>query len=164
MNRQREQLQRMMTRFPEALRSAGVKLTQQRFEIYREVARSGDHPDMETLFKSLRRRMPFISLDTLYRTLGMFIELGLVTTVRPLNARIRYDANTEIHHHFVCKRCGLTRDFEDRSFDNLKIPEAAKAIGNVSSRHVELRGLCPACSGRQNKRDLGGNPSNRIKN
>jgi Fur family peroxide stress response transcriptional regulator len=158
MNRDKEDFRRMMARFPEVLRGAGVKLTPQRLEIYREIARSGNHPDIESIYKSLRRRMPSLSLDTVYRTLGMFVELGLITTIRPLNARIRYDANTGVHHHFVCTRCGLARDFEEPHFDNLEVQEAARAIGSVTSHHVELRGLCAPCSARgRNGKKMSGN-------
>jgi Fur family peroxide stress response transcriptional regulator len=158
MNRDREELQKMMSRLPGVLRDAGVKLTHQRLEIYREIARSGDHPDLETIFKNLRRKMPSLSLDTVYRTLAMYVGLGLVTTIRPLNARVRFDANTGVHHHFVCTRCGLARDFEDPAFDNLPIPAAARSIGSVTSRHVELRGLCSACAARnRDGRTMNGN-------
>ena len=89
--------------------------------------------------------MPTVSLDTVYRTLGLFADLGLVTTVRPLNARVRFDANTDVHHHFICTRCGAILDFEHRDFDTLKVPEAATGLGRVESRHIELRGMCAAC-------------------
>jgi Fur family peroxide stress response transcriptional regulator len=124
MKRDPEELQRIMNRFEEVVRRAGVKLTQQRIEIFREVAGTGDHPDIETIFMHVRKKMPTISLDTVYRTLSLFADLGLVTTVRPLNTRARFDANTEAHHHFFCTRCGATLDFEHRDFDTLKVPGA----------------------------------------
>lgn len=145
MKRDPEELRRMMDRFEDVVRRAGVKLTQQRIEIFREVARTGDHPDIETIFMHVRKKMPTVSLDTVYRTLSLFAELGLVTTVRPLNARVRFDANTEAHHHFFCTRCGAILDFEDRAFDNLEVPKAATSLGRADSRHVEFRGLCAAC-------------------
>jgi Fur family peroxide stress response transcriptional regulator len=145
MKRDADELRRMMDRFENVVRRAGVKLTQQRIEIFREVARTGDHPDIETVFTSVRKKMPTVSLDTVYRTLGLFADLGLVTTVRPLNARVRFDANTEAHHHFFCTRCGATLDFEPRDFENLEVPKAATSLGRVDSRHIELRGLCAAC-------------------
>jgi Fur family peroxide stress response transcriptional regulator len=145
MKRDPEELQRMMNRFEDVVRRAGVKRTQQRIEIFREVARTGDHPDIETVFTSVRKKMPTVSLDTVYRTLGLFADLGLVTTVRPLNARVRFDANTDVHHHFICTRCGAILDFEHRDFDTLKVPEAAMGFGRVESRHIELRGMCAAC-------------------
>jgi len=145
MKRDVDELRRMMDRFEDVVRRAGVKLTQQRIEIFQEVARTGDHPDIETVFTSVRKKMPTVSLDTVYRTLGLFADLGLVTTVRPLNARVRFDANTDVHHHFICTRCGAILDFEHRDFDTLKVPEAATGLGRVESRHIELRGMCAAC-------------------
>lgn len=145
MKRDPEELRRMMDRFENVVRRAGVKLTQQRIEIFREAARTGDHPDIETVFTSVRKKMPTISLDTVYRTLGLFSDLGLVTTVRPFNARARFDAKTDVHHHFICTRCGAILDFDDRDFDTLKVPEAATVLGRVESRHIELRGMCTAC-------------------
>jgi Fur family peroxide stress response transcriptional regulator len=145
MERTPKELERMTDRFAREIRRAGIKLTPQRLVIFREVARTGAHPDIETIFKKVRRKMPTISLDTVYRTLGLFTDLGLVTTVRPLNERTRFDANTDVHHHFCCTRCGATLDFEDPAFDGLKVPEAAAALGRVESRRVELRGVCAAC-------------------
>jgi len=145
MKRDADELRRMMDRFEEAVRRAGVKLTQQRIEIFREVARTVNHPDIETVFRSVRKKMPTVSLDTVYRALGLFSDLGLVKTVRPLNARVRFDANTDVHHHFICRKCGAILDFDDRDFDALKVPTAATKLGRVESRHIELRGLCAAC-------------------
>jgi Fur family transcriptional regulator, peroxide stress response regulator len=148
MKRDPEELRRMTERFEEAIRRAGVKLTHQRIEIFREVARTGDHPDIETIFKNVRKKMPTVSLDTVYRTLALFTDLGLVTTVRPLAERTRFDANTDVHHHFVCTRCGAILDFENTAFDKIEVPRAAMALGRVESRRVELRGVCAACLGK----------------
>jgi Fur family peroxide stress response transcriptional regulator len=145
MERDPKDLQRLMERFEREIRRAGVKLTPQRLGIFREVARTGDHPDIVTIFTSVREAMPTVSLDTVYRTLGLFTKLGLVTTVRPLNERVRFDANTGLHHHFVCTRCGATLDFEHGAFDRLPVPRAAAALGRIESRRVELRGVCAAC-------------------
>jgi len=135
----------MTHRFEQEIRRAGVKLTHQRLEIFREVAGTGDHPDIETIYKNIRKKMPTISLDTVYRTLGLFADLGLVTTVRPRGERARYDANTDVHHHFVCTRCGGMLDFDDPALDKIETPQAATALGRVESRHVELRGICADC-------------------
>src|SRR3990170_3591696 len=112
-------IQRQMHRFKEALRRSGVKMTHQRMEIFREVAKTEDHPDAETIFKGVRGRMPTVSLDTVYRTLWLFIDLGLVVTLGPPRERVRFDANTISHHHFVCTQCGLVRDFYSQQFDEL---------------------------------------------
>ena len=126
-------------------RQAGVKLTHQRLEIFREVARSVEHPDAETVFRGVRRRMPTVSLDTVYRTLWLLNDLGLITTLGPRRESVRFDANLQQHHHYVCVRCGLARDLESADLNALRVPEAVKGFGSVVATHVEVRGICEHC-------------------
>ena len=128
-----------------ASRRAGVKLTHQRLEIFREVARSVEHPDAEAVFRGVRRRMPTVSLDTVYRTLWLLNDLGLITTLGPRRESVRFDANLQQHHHYVCVRCGLTRDLESADLNALRVPEAVKGFGSVVATHVEVRGICERC-------------------
>jgi len=141
----RESIERRLAHFADACRRAGLKVTHQRLEIFREVAEAEDHPDAETVFERLRERLPAISLDTVYRTLWLLDRLGLVTTIEPPEKRARFDANLDRHHHFVCIRCGLTRDFYSDELDALHLPEAARIFGTIATTHVELRGVCIDC-------------------
>jgi Fur family transcriptional regulator, peroxide stress response regulator len=145
MNRPSARIATKPVRVEDALRRAGLKRTPQRLEIYRLLAETGDHPDIETIYRNTRRTMTAISLDTVYRTLDLFRELGLVTTVRPRPDRVRFDANTDPHHHFICEACGSISDFEDRTLDDWPVPEAARALGFVRSARVDILGLCPNC-------------------
>jgi len=145
------ELERRIERFRAATRRAGVKLTHQRLEIFREVAASLAHPDADGVFKEVRRRMPTVSLDTVYRTLWLLDYLELVTTVGPRRGTVRFDANLENHHHYVCVKCGLTMDFESGELEALRIPEAAKRFGSVAGMHVEVRGTCETCRKRTRK-------------
>lgn len=126
-------------------KSAGVKLTHQRLEIFRELAATHEHPDAESLFRAVQKRMPTVSLDTVYRTLWMLHGLGLVTTLGPQRDGVRFDANLGQHHHYVCVRCGLVRDFESADLNRLPIPGAVKQLGSIAGAHVEVRGLCNTC-------------------
>jgi Fur family transcriptional regulator, peroxide stress response regulator len=146
MKRPSPELHILMERFASVIRRAGVRRTPQRCEIYRQIASTDAHPDIEAIHRQVRRAMPGISLDTVYRALALFADLGLVSTIRPLGHRVRYDANVSPHHHFVCTACGAALDFEDRDFDNLSVPASASVLGRVVTRHVELRGLCAACA------------------
>lgn len=134
-----------LERFREALRQAGVKLTHQRLEVFREVAASREHPDAETIFQAVRRRVPTISLDTVYRTLWLLLDLGLITALGPPRERARFDGNTQAHHHFLCVRCGSIHDFHDEVFDGLQPPAQLKALGTADKVHVEVRGTCAQC-------------------
>ncbi len=153
---------RRMARFEEVCREAGVKLTHQRMEVFREVARSGDHPDAETIFRGVRARIPTVSLDTVYRALWLLADLGLVTTLGPSRERTRFDANLTRHHHFVCVRCGLTRDFYSDALDELKLPRSIREIGRVEATHVEARGLCRECARTKPEKPKSPKPTDRT--
>ncbi len=138
-----------MACFNEACRKSGAKLTHQRMEIFREVAQSTDHPDVEKVYQGVRKRMPTVSLDTVYRTLGWLKELGLITTLGPPRERTRFDANLSHHHHFVCVQCGLTRDFYSDKFDKLTLPDSIQSIGSVETTQVEVKGVCLKCAAKR---------------
>ncbi len=140
------EVERRVERFKEAARQAGVKLTHQRLEIFREVAASLEHPSAEAVLKALKPRMPTVSLDTVYRTLWLLHDLGLVSTLGPRRESVRFDANLERHHHYVCVRCGLARDFESEDLDLLRVPESVKELGSIVGTHVEVRGVCSRCA------------------
>lgn len=134
--------------FTDACRGKGLKVTHQRMEVFRELAQSEDHPDAETVYRAVRSRIPTISLDTVYRTLAMLESHGIISRVEVLHERARYDANRKAHHHFVCTRCGLVRDFYCSILDDLEIPKDVRLWGVVDSRHIELRGVCTSCARR----------------
>jgi Fur family peroxide stress response transcriptional regulator len=142
-------VERRIEQFRATAKEAGVKLTHQRLEILREVAASLEHPDAETVFRAVRARMPTVSLDTVYRALWMLNDLGLLTTLSPRRESVRFDANLEQHHHYVCVRCGLVRDFESAELNALRIPEAVSELGSVVATHVEVRGICDGCAKEQ---------------
>jgi len=142
----RATIDRRIDRLKSAVRSAGVKLTHQRLEVFREVASSLEHPDAEAVFRAVRRRVPTLSIDTVYRTLWMLNDLGLVTTLGPRRESVRFDANLDHHHHYVCVRCGLARDFVSADLDALGIPAGVNALGRVVATQVEVRGVCSRCA------------------
>jgi Fur family peroxide stress response transcriptional regulator len=134
-----------------ALRSVGLRLTPQRAEVYLQMARSSGHPGAAEVHSSVRRRLPSISLDTVYRTLWKLTELGLLRPLVTTGDRIRFDAVLEPHHHFVCVRCGRTIDFTSSELDNLEVPEAARRLGSVWDAHLEARGICRRCAAEAGK-------------
>ena len=145
MKTSKREIGQRMARFEQICRGAGIKLTNQRMEIFREVAQSGDHPDAETVLQGVRKRVPTISLDTVYRALWLLNDLGLINTLGTPRDRTRFDANLDCHHHFVCSTCGMTRDFYSNALDELKLPAELKAYGRAERTHVEVRGICRAC-------------------
>jgi Fur family transcriptional regulator, peroxide stress response regulator len=152
-------VERRLQQFRAAAKDAGVKLTHQRLEVFREVASSLEHPDAESVFRAVQKRLPTVSLDTVYRTLWLLNDLGLVTTLGPRRESARFDANIEHHHHFVCVRCGLARDFESAELNALRIPDTVKEFGSVVAAHVEVRGICDRCAREKKGRSVSKAPT-----
>jgi Fur family peroxide stress response transcriptional regulator len=140
------EVERRLEEFKAAAKGAGIKLTHQRLEIFRAVASSVAHPSAEAVYKVVQRTMPTVSLDTVYRTLWLLTDLGLLKTLGPRQGSVRFDANLEHHHHYLCVRCGLVRDFESVELNALRIPDSVTRFGEVVSAHVEVRGICATCA------------------
>ncbi len=128
-------------------RASGHKLTNQRVEILRELARATDHPSAETLFQRVRKRLPGVSLDTVYRTLGTFERLQLVDKLNVAHDQGRFDADRSPHHHLVCRHCKCIEDFCWEDFEQAQLPDDVLEWGEVDSRHVVVTGVCRQCRG-----------------
>ena len=123
--------------------NTGMRMTHQRMEIFREVAQTTEHPDAEKIFMRVRKRMPTISHDTVYRTLASLEEAGLVRRIETLAGRARYDANSDIHHHFICTQCGAISDLYLTTEPAL--PAGIEELGSAESVHLQIRGVCHMC-------------------
>ena len=145
MKTKKKEVEQRMKHFETVCRDEGIKLTHQRIEIFREVAQTGDHPDVDQVFQRVRDRLPTVSLDTVYRTLWLLNDLGLVVTLSSSRKRTRFDANLDRHHHFVCGQCGFTRDFYSNDLDNIRLPDLVGSLGEIEATHVEVRGICREC-------------------
>lgn len=147
MKMHKEDLLRMMTEFAKACREAGLKMTHQRLEVYRELVQASDHPSAEMLYKRIIKRLPTISLDTVYRTLATLEKYRLITRVQTLESQARYEAKMVKHHHAVCGRCGTITDFSWEMFDEVQMPDEINSWGKVVKRNAILEGICKACAG-----------------
>ena len=142
--------------FRKVCKKQGIKVTPQRLEIFLEVIDADDHPSAEDLFRRVRRRMPTISLDTVYRTLGTFDQQGLIAKIHFLEDKARFDPNTNHHHHVVCTKCKSVTDFYWPEIDAVGLPPQTEGWGRVDSKHVQLNGLCSKClSGEVNSKNRG---------
>jgi Fur family peroxide stress response transcriptional regulator len=136
---------KQMEKFLEACREQGVKITHQRLEIYRELASTEEHPDAIMLHRRIRKRMPTVSLDTVYRNLRLLESYGIISIVGMSHERLRFDANMEPHHHFSCVECAKIIDFQSDRARRLPWPAEAEACGKPLSLRLEVRGVCKDC-------------------
>ena len=140
-------LQDKIAHFEQVCRDANLKLTHQRQEIFRELASATDHPSTEVLYIRLRKTLPTISLDTIYRTLATFEEHGLISRVQTVESHTRYEAEMEPHHHAICRKCGKITDFRWTSFDKIQLPHEISGWGRIEDKRMTLRGICEECAG-----------------
>jgi len=133
--------------FEESCRGAGLKLTHQRLEIFRELAMASDHPSAEILHKRLQQRLSTLSLDTVYRTLATFEKHQLITKVATIESQARFEAEMDRHHHAICRQCGSITDFSWQSFDETLLPEAINGWGRIDKKNITLHGVCGTCTG-----------------
>jgi Fe2+ or Zn2+ uptake regulation protein len=128
-----------------ALRERGQRVTPQRLAIAGTVRDLGRHATAEVVFTDVSRRMPGVSLPTVYATLELLEELGLIRRVATEGGTVVYDPRTDDHHHAVCRVCGQMVDV-DAPVDRDAVVDRARAAGfAVEDAQVIVRGLCPAC-------------------
>ena len=127
------------------LQGAGLRLTPQRMEIAREVL-GHNHPTAAEVYDAVRRRFPTMGLGTVYATLNVMVERGLL---RPLafEDAVRYDANLTPHANLVCTNCGRIIDFTgcDDILRLLRERTAAMAGFLLEEQRVDLYGRCVHC-------------------
>ncbi len=146
MNNQGDSLKdEISKKFYASCKECGLKVTNQRLEIYREIAIANDHPSAEDIYNRVKIRLPMISLDTVYRTLSLFEHCSIISRVHPLDDRSRFDPNTEIHHHFICQHCKKVHDFYWPQFDTLSLPSEIAQWGIIKFQAAEILGICNEC-------------------
>jgi Fur family peroxide stress response transcriptional regulator len=93
-------------------RENGLKVTTQRLAIYKFIISRTDHPSADQIYQALTTDYPTISLGTIYKTLGLLEELGLIQKLRFNDSSIRFDPDMELHINMVCSKCGKIYDYK----------------------------------------------------
>lgn len=131
--------------FEEVCHRHGMKITPQRVAIYKELTSSKRHPSAITIFRTIRKYYPNISLGTVNSTLLSFSRIGLAKIVESSGEPKRFDPDMEPHHHFKCIKCGRIIDFINDTYDNIAVPAEIKRKYVVTGKKVHLEGLCDKC-------------------
>lgn len=128
--------------FQDLCRRNGWRRTAQRRAVVEYLCGNTDHPTVEMAWRTLRRKLPELSLDSVYRILDELADAGHVRRFE--NSRvIRYDPDLKPHGHFICRRCGGMFDF--RTDAAKKAAEACAALGEVASVELHVNGVCNSC-------------------
>ena len=130
----------------DALRARGGRVTPQRLAIAKVVRETDGHMTAEAVFGQVSRRLPGVSLPTVYATLELLEDLGQVRRVPGVSGAVLFDPRTDPHDHFVCRRCGTVADLESGA-DHHDVLDVAAALGMApDSAQVVVSGLCTACA------------------
>ena len=127
------------------LRKRGYRLTPQRHIILRVIEEANEHLSVEQITERVQQYNPHVSLSTVYRTLELLRELGLVRENHLPGEQPHYEAaEGAAHHHLVCRSCGKVRDLK-ADFPALTVPSGATQGYKVLSAEVIFRGECDEC-------------------
>jgi Fe2+ or Zn2+ uptake regulation protein len=128
-----------------ALRAAGYRVTPQRMVIHRTLVELGRHVGAEELLEAVGRRLPNVSLPTVYSALDALEDAGLVRRVSAGQGRALYDARPVDHHHLVCRRCGAVEDLDVRVSLSPALASAREHGFAPDGAEVVIRGRCAKC-------------------
>ena len=119
--------------------------SRQRDVVLAVVRQTMDHPTADWVFREARRRLPRISLGTVYRNLKQLAEAGLIREIHSGGQQARFDGNTGRHYHIRCLGCGRVNDLP-MSIDLRLEQEAGRAMNyRILGHEVEIHGLCQLC-------------------
>lgn len=128
----------MATSLAEQLRAHGIQPSAQRLAVAEYVLRTQDHPSADEVLARVRGRVPMISRATVYNTLNLFVEKGLLRQFVLAEGRLVFDPHMAPHHHFVDDASGTILDVP---WDALEVRKVEKLQGlDVSEYQVVLRG------------------------
>jgi len=131
---------------PRATLPTGRRLTPQRRLVYDTLAATDSHPDAERLITLVRRRNRNISVATVYNTLRLLVDSGMVLELRGLGPKTRYDANTTHHDHFTCRDCGNVIDIPAQHIGPLTLQGDGLDRYLVDEVRVHALGVCAECA------------------
>ena len=135
-----------METFHSRLRERGLKSTAPRDDIARVFFELGRHISAEELYAEVKKINQHVGYATIYRTLKLLKECGLLSERHFDEGQARYEVAGEHHHdHFICENCGKIMEFENDDLEKMQ-QVVARRLGVTLTRHkMELYGLCAEC-------------------
>lgn len=136
------------TELIDVLHARGQRVTPQRLVINRTLQDLNRHVSAEEVLEAVEPRLPNVSLPTVYSTLELLGELGLVRRVGPAGGRVLFDPRMDEHHHAVCSVCGRVEDI-DAPVDATPALAAARRAGwSDAAAGLLVTGVCERCAKR----------------
>ena len=131
-----------LNRIEKACFEKGLRMTEQRRVIARVVAEAYDHPDAEELYRRAIAVDPHISIATVYRTVKLFEDAGILERHDFRDGRSRYEEHPEVHHdHLIDMKTGQVVEFVDAEIEALQEAIARKLGYKLVDHRLELYGM-----------------------
>ena len=130
------------------LESLEIKPTYERLRILKYLKENKVHPTVNMIYDEVLKEIPTISKTTVYNTLNLFIEKGIVSPINITGTEERFDITTKPHHHFLCEKCGEIIDID------IECPYCKKGYifeHKIKELHGYFKGICKNCLGKDGR-------------
>lgn len=131
-----------------------IKHSKQREIIKEFLMTRKDHPTADIIYMNVRKKLPNISLGTVYRNLTLLADIGEIRRLRVGDGVDHFDADTSIHYHFACTDCGSVTDLKMESIESITETAGAHFDGHIAGHMTYFYGTCSHCTGKFNKKIL----------
>ncbi len=121
-------------------------MTRQRQIILEELRKVDTHPSADQVYETVRKRLPRISLGTVYRNLEILSELGEIHKLELGGDLKRFDRNSNKHYHIRCMNCGRVDDAPIAPLNQVEDELYGATVYTIIGHRLEFEGLCPQCS------------------
>lgn len=136
----------------QALRNKGYKATPQRIAICKFALGSREHPSVQRIYQEVKKTHSTVSLATVYKTLQILKETGLIQELNFPKDQTRFDPYLEPHINLVCLQCGNIQDVNDMVAQELVKRIVAGRRFTLVGQRLDVYGVCEKCSGKTNPR------------
>jgi Fur family ferric uptake transcriptional regulator len=123
-----------------------LRTTQQRKIILEELRSCNDHPSADELYERVRKKLPRISLGTVYRNLEVLTQLGEIQTLNLSGSLKRYDGIPTRHYHIRCINCDRVDDAPIAPLNQIEDELYKTTVFEIIGHNLEFTGLCPECT------------------
>jgi Fe2+ or Zn2+ uptake regulation protein len=127
-------------------KSKNLRTTQQRTIILEELRRGKDHPSADEIYNRVKKRLPRISLGTVYRNLEILSQLGEIQELKLSGSLKRYDWNPNKHYHIRCVNCDRVDDAPIAPLNQIEDDLYEATVFEIIGHNLEFTGLCPDCT------------------
>ena len=131
--------------FRELCAEHGIAVTHQRQVLYEVMQGMRGHPSPEEVYARVKKKIPAISLATVYKNIHLFVESGVFRKMSMHHGSVRVEMNSEAHHHMVCSKCKAITDIGEQELGLVSKRTRLPGGFLVERYAVDVIGLCPKC-------------------